>query len=102
MSTHELDVALTFGNIEVAAGLNGATPEARAVSKALRSTWAAFARSGDPANATTPAWPVYTADAREVLVIDAQPRVEHDVDGPALEVAAQVGDRLIDWFAVLA
>ncbi|MCL3793180.1 carboxylesterase/lipase family protein, partial [Actinomyces sp. 186855] len=48
MSPHELDVALTFGNIHTATGLNGDTPEAHAVSRLLGATWAAFARDGEP------------------------------------------------------
>lgn len=102
MSPHELDVALTFGNIEAAEGLNGGTEDAREVSRIIGATWAAFVRGADPANEAIPAWPAYTAEEREVLVISPEPAVEKDVDGAALDVAAGVSDRLINWFAVLS
>ncbi|WKR22638.1 carboxylesterase/lipase family protein [Actinomyces israelii] len=102
MSPHELDVALAFGNIEAAAGLNGGTPETHEVSRVLRATWAAFARSGDPANATIPTWPAYDGE-RKVLLISPTPRVaDGDVDGAALAVAGGLSDRMIDWFGVFS
>lgn len=100
-STHELDVALAFGNVDTAIGLNGGTPGAREVSRVLGATWAAFARTGDPTNAAVPEWPAYTGQGREVLVIEPAPHVEADVDGAALDVAAEVSDRVINWLTVL-
>ena len=35
-----------------------------------------FARTGNPNGAGLPAWPEYTAETREVLILDADPRVE--------------------------
>ena len=106
ISPHELDVALTFGNTEVAAGLNGNTPEAREVSRILGATWAAFAHSGDPANATIRIWPAYD-EKRKTLLISPAPRVTDDsddgvdgADGAALAVAGELSDRLIDWLGV--
>ncbi|ETJ06852.1 MAG: putative carboxylesterase, partial [Actinomyces urogenitalis DORA_12] len=105
MSPHELDVALTFGNIETATGLNGDTPAAHEVSRLLRSTWAAFVRTGCPDNkilgSSVPSWPAYAAEGRQVLVIDAPAHVEANVDGEALDVAAELAQEHIDWFTAL-
>ncbi|MDO4901089.1 carboxylesterase family protein [Actinomyces sp.] len=48
MSTHELDVALAFGNVDAARGLNGGGDEAWVLSRDIGSIWANFAGDGDP------------------------------------------------------
>ena len=42
-------------------------------------TWAAFARTGDPNNAAIPSWPAYNKTERPSLVFDTQMRVENDI-----------------------
>jgi para-nitrobenzyl esterase len=43
-------------------------------------TVAAFARTGDPNGAGLPRWSPYSADTREVLILDATSRIEQDPD----------------------
>lgn len=101
-STHELDVALTFGNVEAAVGLNGGTGEARATSAVLGRAWAAFARTGVPDLGEAGPWPAWDAAERHVALLGAHPRVAQDVDGPSLDVAARLGDeQLLNWFGML-
>ncbi|MGW3986866.1 carboxylesterase/lipase family protein [Streptomyces sp. NPDC004830] len=70
---HGLDIPLLFGTYGADLGallFAGAEPsaEARALSARFRSSWSAFARTGDPG------WPVYD-EQRLVQVLDAEPVV---------------------------
>lgn len=78
---HTLDIPLVFGNTAVAGAKTGDTAEARAVAAAMRDALLAFARSGDPGHAGMPAWTPYSMAARETMVFDAAPRLEHDPRG---------------------
>ena len=103
MSPHELDVALVFGNVDTAVGLNGGTAGARAVSRLLGATWAAFARTGSPVCEEAPHWPPYDRD-RAVLLIGPSPALTADVDGEVLNAAAAAGETdaaPVDWFTAL-
>ena len=103
MSPHELDVALAFGNVDAAAGLNGGTAGARAVSRLLGAAWAAFARTGSPVCEEAPHWPPYDRD-RAVLLIGPSPALAADVDGEVLNAAAAAGETdaaPVDWFTAL-
>ncbi|AKZ56455.1 Carboxylesterase [Streptomyces ambofaciens ATCC 23877] len=71
---HALDVPLLFGTFEADLGLllfagTAPSPEALALSSRFRSSWTAFARTGDPG------WPAYDTDRRLVQVLDAEPAV---------------------------
>ncbi|GGW61579.1 carboxylesterase family protein [Streptomyces caelestis] len=71
---HGLDIPLLFGTYGADLGLllfAGAEPsaEAEALSSRFRSSWTAFARSGDPG------WPAYDDGRRLVQVLDAEPEV---------------------------
>jgi len=56
-------------------------PHAQALADRVSSTWAAFARNGDPANEAIPAWPAYTAARRATMLLDDDCRVVDDPDG---------------------
>ncbi|MCF2127525.1 carboxylesterase family protein [Strepomyces sp. STD 3.1] len=71
---HALDVPLLFGTFGADLGIlffDGAepSPEALALSDRFRSSWTAFARTGDPG------WPAYDTERRLVQVLDAEPVV---------------------------
>ena len=71
---HGLDIPLLFGTYGADLGallFAGAEPsaEALALSSHFRSSWTAFARSGDPG------WPAYDGERRLVQVLDAEPVV---------------------------
>ncbi|MFA3876622.1 carboxylesterase/lipase family protein [Streptomyces sp. MMCC 100] len=71
---HALDIPLLFGTFQESLALlqfAGAEPseEALALSARFRSSWTAFARTGDPG------WPAYDTERRLVQVLDAEPTV---------------------------
>ncbi|MEU8604629.1 carboxylesterase/lipase family protein [Streptomyces parvulus] len=71
---HALDVPLLFGTFAADLGallFAGAqpSPEALALSSRFRSSWTAFARTGDPG------WPAYDTQRRLVQILDAEPVV---------------------------
>ncbi|MFJ9379960.1 carboxylesterase/lipase family protein [Streptomyces sp. NPDC101455] len=71
---HGLDVPLLFGTYEADLGNllfmgSGVPDEARKLSARFRSSWTAFARTGEPG------WPVYDLNERLVQVLDVEPEV---------------------------
>lgn len=101
LSPHELDVALTFGNVEVARGLNGEAPEAYALSEHLMSCWLSFARSGDPAAESDIDWPRYEEPTRTTLVLAPEPSLASDIDRAERDAVAAGRRPGVDWFAMM-
>ncbi|PRY13562.1 carboxylesterase/lipase family protein [Kineococcus rhizosphaerae] len=104
LSPHEVDVALVFGNVDAAAGLNGGGADAHRLSELLRATWVAFARTGSPQNPLLPEWPAYASAERPVLAFGPEPRVVPDLDGPELRALRPLVDHPpvdSDWLNVL-
>jgi para-nitrobenzyl esterase len=71
---HGLDIPLLFGTFEADLGMllfagSEVPAEARELSARFRSSWTAFARTGDPG------WPAYDDRKRLVQVLDAAPEV---------------------------
>jgi len=75
---HSIDIALVFGTLGAKGALTGTGADARAASAAMQGAFLAFARTGDPTSAGTPAWPRYVPDARATMIFDARSRVEND------------------------
>lgn len=67
-ATHGVDVGPSM--LDIRRALNGPMDSQRHLAKVMSSAWAAFAATGDPNNANTPAWPAYTLPRRATLVID--------------------------------
>jgi para-nitrobenzyl esterase len=101
MSPHEVDVALVFGNVEAAAGLNGGGAEAQRLSELLRASWLAFARTGSPVNPHVPDWPPYETATRRALVLDPEPSVRADVDAAEIAAVLPYVDAGVQWFRVV-
>jgi para-nitrobenzyl esterase len=79
---HALDLPFVFDTVEVPDTTRGALG-ARELAAAISTTWAAFARTGSPANALLPDWPVYGPDSRATMVFDSECRIVCDPDGDA-------------------
>jgi len=47
----------------------------------MSATWAAFAHTGRPDNASIPHWPAYDPTTRATLMLDAECRIENDPRG---------------------
>jgi para-nitrobenzyl esterase len=83
-AVHAMDVSASFHN-ERDAILGAGSREARRMCQDLASTWAAFARTGDPNNVRIPHWPRFDAAARATLVFERQTRIEKDPYGEQRE-----------------
>jgi para-nitrobenzyl esterase len=79
---HALDVPFCFDTIDLT-NATDLSPGARKVAATMASTWIAFARTGNPNNATIPHWPAYNAEDRPTLLLDVEPRVQNDLRGEA-------------------
>jgi para-nitrobenzyl esterase len=79
---HALDLPFVFDTTEVAEATAGA-PGARDLAAITSASWIAFARNGNPQAGSLPAWPAYTAEARNVMVFDRECRTVTDPDRDA-------------------
>ncbi|MDT4929710.1 MAG: para-nitrobenzyl esterase [Pseudonocardiales bacterium] len=82
---HAVDIPFTFDTLDRAGWgeFVGIDDEGRAVGLALRSAWAAFAATGDPASDGSGPWPAYDTRTRTMKILDAPLAV---VDDPLGEV----------------
>lgn len=79
ITPHSLDLPFMFDNVKRAEAMVGPpTDETAAMAEMMSETWLAFARSGDPNNATVPSWKPYDLEARTVMLFDTPPTAESD------------------------
>ena len=84
-ATHAAEIPFTF-NIFAKPDYTGTTFHDRndPVVKQLAEQWSntvlTFARTGNPNGAGLPEWPRYSAEDRQTLILDANPRVEANID----------------------
>jgi len=76
-SPHTLEIPFVFDNVE-SAPITGDGPTRALLARRMSQSWVAFARSGNPRNATIPEWPVYSVERRETMVFDDVCRLERD------------------------
>lgn len=76
---HFLDVPFLFDTLDIpgAATLVGDAPP-RELAQIMGASWAAFAKTGDPANELVPHWPAYDLQRRATALIDVPTRVPDD------------------------
>ncbi len=89
---HAIDVPFTFDTLE----FTNATDRSRAaqgLAATMSGTWANFARTGVPACASLPVWPVYSTTDRATMVLDADCRVARDLGREARELWREVVDQ---------
>ena len=77
---HGLDVPFAFDTLDVV-GATDRGAEARTLAQQVSTTWAAFARSGRPDNATIPAWAPFTREGRATMVFARDTRMVADHNG---------------------
>lgn len=84
---HSLDIPFVWGTyaLEDMQRFCGTGPAVSALNERVMSSYLAFARHGDPANEALPAWPRYSAEARNTMHFDLECRIE---DGPLDEIRA--------------
>ena len=76
-AAHGIDGTFYFDNtesVEMAQGNAGAL----ALAKKASTAWAAFARNGKPAAPGLPAWPEYSLEKRETMILTDEPHLEND------------------------
>ena len=89
-SPHTIEIPFVFNNIKIAGPLISKMPEAYALAEKVSSSWAAFARTGNPNTSKLPAWPAYSAKSRDTMLFNNETRVAQDPDREARLVMEQV------------
>lgn len=75
---HTLDIPLVFDNVAAKGARTGDSPAARRLAGRMADSFVAFARTGDPNNASVPAWPKFTLDRRDTMIFDTDTRIVRD------------------------
>ncbi len=79
ISQHTLDLPLIFDNVAAGERLVGPpTGETTAMANQMADSWIAFAKAGNPNNASIPAWSPYDLEKRATMIFDVPPRAEDD------------------------
>lgn len=78
-SCHALELPFVFNNMDKPGVVEfaGETPPL-GLAAAMNSTWAAFARTGDPSTGAMGEWPRYDAPRRTTMILDSTTRLEDD------------------------
>lgn len=94
-SSHCMEIAFVFNNIERTEEYNGGTPEAYALAEKLSKTWATFAHTGNPNNDAIPTWEPFTKEGGATILFDNQSELVHNHDKELIEVATSVAQQSI-------
>jgi para-nitrobenzyl esterase len=71
VSQHSLDLPFMFDNVAAVPHMTGTETEAtRAMVANMANSWIAFARTGNPNNASVPAWAPYDLQRRNTMLFD--------------------------------
>jgi para-nitrobenzyl esterase len=87
---HSVARAFVFDNVVKLASTVGTGPEARQMADQMSACWLAFARSGDPNNATVSHWPTYGTSQRATMVFDLPSKVLPDFRGAERKLLASL------------
>lgn len=77
-ATHAVDVPIIFGTYESLRGFVGPGNGPELMMKQMLPTWVAFAKSGDPNNASIPEWPAYNTSSRQTMLFNLKSEVVSD------------------------
>lgn len=77
-SPHTVEIPFVFDNIGIAGPFISKMAEAHALAEKVSSSWAAFARTGNPNTAKLPNWPGYSVARRETMLFNNECKVEQD------------------------
>jgi para-nitrobenzyl esterase len=86
---HCLDISFWFNNTDLMYSHSGGGKRPRDLADKMGDALEAFMRTGDPNCDALPAWPKYTPENGEVMILDDVCRVENDPDRPARSVLMQ-------------
>lgn len=82
-SPHTCEVPFIFGTTGVAAACVGDGPDLPAMTRRMMASWAAFARTGNPSNATLPAWQPFNREGKRVMMLNNECQLVRDPGGAA-------------------
>lgn len=89
-SSHCMEIAFVFNNIEGTEEYNSGSSEAYALAEKLSKTWATFAYTGNPNNDTMPEWNPFTPEGGATMLFDNQSELVHKHDKKLIEIATSV------------
>jgi para-nitrobenzyl esterase len=78
---HTSEVPFVFGTAATAPGLIGTGADIAPLTHQMMTTWAAFAHTGNPNNATLPHWPRFKGATRETMLLDRHSKVTQNPGG---------------------
>jgi para-nitrobenzyl esterase len=79
VTQHSLDLPFMFDNVAAGPQMTGPdTDQTRAMVDNMANSWLAFSRTGDPNNASVPAWAPYDLDRRNTMMFDVPSYTEDD------------------------
>ena len=87
---HTLDIPLVFNNIHQAGSRTGGSDDAQKMARSMSAALLAFAKTGNPNDATIPKWKPYSRAQRETMVFDVPSHLENDPRGAERAFYAQV------------
>ena len=79
VSQHSLDLPFVFDTVAAGANMTGPdTEQTRAMADNMANSWIAFARTGNPNNASIPEWKPYNLEQRPTMMFDVPSHLEND------------------------
>jgi para-nitrobenzyl esterase len=93
-SAHTSEVPFIFGTTQAARDCVGTGPDIEPMTRCMMTTWATFARTGNPNNPLLPAWQPYSDVVRHTMVLGHESHLAVDPGGQAraaLEVLPYFG-----------
>jgi len=88
-AVHGTDVGLVFHSAR--GSINGGGAQAKALADKMAAAWVAFAKTGDPNNASIPHWAPYDAQSRATMVFDRTVSLENDARGEFRKLWDELG-----------
>ena len=83
---HSAEITMVFNNAAYCDRYTGGGAEAVALADKMSSAWVALAREGKPQSRGLPEWPAYDEQNKQVMIFEAQGRVEKDPEGDGLRL----------------
>ena len=88
-SPHSMEIPFVFNTLG-AVNEGHRKPGAQELADRVSTTWATFARTGNPADKSIPDWPAYTADKRATMMFNDDTKVANDPDGEVRPVWSKI------------
>lgn len=77
LAPHTIEIPFVFNHIDACQSMTGPiNASMKKLEKQTATTWATFARTGNPNHKDLPTWPAYKAENKAVMLFDAPSRVE--------------------------